>query len=336
MRNDKGSRFQVPGSKVQGERPGAFEPANLEPILIFGPTGVGKTEVAIGIAQELDGEIISADSRSFYRELEVGTAKPTAEQRSLIPHHLIDICPPEGRYDVMEFRRDVARLIAEIRSRGRLPIVVGGSTLYVQALVGRLFPGPKADLALRRRLLERPLEELYIRLKEVDPTAAEKINKHDRQRIVRALEVYELTGRPLSGLQRESEPFPYGFLKIGLRMDRQILYQRLDQRVDRMIRNGLIEEARRLHKRLTPEMVAYRTIGYEESFAYLDGKISLEEAIALIKRNTRRLAKRQMTFFKRIPDVHWFDVTGKTTAETVEEIVEYIVHRLEGSRFKGP
>ncbi|MFQ6116661.1 MAG: tRNA (adenosine(37)-N6)-dimethylallyltransferase MiaA [Candidatus Bipolaricaulia bacterium] len=297
-----------------------MESSNLEPLIILGPTGVGKTAVAIGVAQALAGEIISADSRSFYRELEIGTAKPTAEERRRVEHHLIDIRPPEGRYDVMEFRRDVARLIEEIRGRGRLPIVVGGSTLYIQALIGKLFPGPRADLALRQRLLEQPLEELYIRLKEVDPRAAGKINKTDRQRIVRALEVFALTGRPLSELWRESEPFPYQFLKISLTMDRQALYRRLDERVEQMIKDGLIEEARRLHGRLTPEMVAYRTIGYEESFAYLDGRLSLEEAIALIKRNTRRLAKRQLTFFKRIPDVRWLDVTGKSTTEVVKEI----------------
>jgi tRNA dimethylallyltransferase len=290
-------------------------------LLILGPTGVGKTEVAIGVARELGGEIISADSRAFYRGLEIGTAKPTAQQRQLARHHLIDILDSGGRYDVMEFRRDVARLIEEIRGRAKLPIVVGGSTLYVQALTGRLFPGPKADLSLRQRLLKQPLEELYIMLKEVDPLAAQKIDRNDRQRIVRALEVYELTGRPLSELWREPEPFPYSFRKIGLTMDRQTLYRRLDRRVEQMIADGLIEEARRLKDKLMPEMVAYRTIGYEESFAYLDGKISLAEAITLIKRNTRRLAKRQFTFFKRIPDVHWIDVTGKSADEVVKQIV---------------
>lgn len=292
--------------------------------LILGPTGTGKTEAAIGVAQARDGEIISADSRGFYKGLEIGTAKPTLNQRHRAPHHLIDSLNPEERYDVMEFRRDVARLIEEIRAISRLPIVVGGSTLYIQALIGKLFPGPKADLDLRRRLLGRPLPELYIRLKEVDPRAAEKINQQDRQRIVRALEVYELTGRPISELQRKSEPFPYSFLRVGLRMDREILYRRLDRRVDRMIEDGLIEEARHLQAKLAPEMVAYRTIGYQECFAYLDGALSLEEAIALIKRNTRRLAKRQMTFFKKIRDVHWIDVTGKSAAEVVEEILDLL------------
>ena len=316
MRNNEGSKFQV--TAPLNLEPGTW---NLEPVIIFGPTGVGKTAIGVEVARRLDGEIISADSRAFYQELDVGTAKPTPEQRRLVPHHLIDIRPPEGRYDVMEFRRDVARLIAEIRGRGRLPLVVGGSTLYIEALVGKLFPGPKIDPVLRQRLLKQPLEELYIRLKEVDPSAAERIDRHDRQRIVRALEVYELTGRPLSELQRRSEPFPYQFLKIGLTMDRGVLYRRLDERVERMIADGLIEEARRLKDRLTPEMVAYRTIGYEEAFAYLDGEISLEEAISLIKRNTRHLAKRQLTFFKRIPDVRWLDITGRVTDEVVEQIV---------------
>ncbi|MCR4404583.1 MAG: tRNA (adenosine(37)-N6)-dimethylallyltransferase MiaA [Candidatus Acetothermia bacterium] len=299
--------------------------------LIFGPTGVGKTEVALGLAQRLGGEIISADSRGFYRGLEIGTAKPTAEQRRLVPHHLLDIRSPEERYDVAEFRRDVARLIGEIRARGRWPIVVGGSTLYMQALVGGLFPGPQADLALRRRLLARPLEELYIRLREVDPRSAEKINPQDRQRLVRALEVYELTGRPLSELQAQSEPFPHSFIKIGLVMDRKRLYKRLDARVEAMLAQGLIEEARQLKRQVNPEMPAYRTIGYEEAFAYLEGALSLEEAVRLIKRNTRRLAKRQLTFFKRIPEAHWIDVTAKAAAEVVQEVLALLGERAEVS-----
>jgi tRNA dimethylallyltransferase len=187
--------------------------------------------------------------------------------------------------------------------------------------VGGLFPGPKAEPSLRQRLLARPLEELYIRLKEVDPRAALRIKPQDRQRLVRALEVYELTGRPISELQEESEPFPYRFLKFGLTMDRKSLYKRLDERVEEMLSRGLIEEARQLKARLTPEMPAYRTIGYEEAFAYLEGRRTLEETVALIKRNTRRLAKRQLTFFRRIPDVHWLDVTGKAAAEVAEEII---------------
>ncbi len=301
-----------------------MESSGLEPLIILGPTGVGKTAVAVEVALALAGEILSADSRGFYRELEIGTAKPTAEQRRLVPHHLLDIRSPLERYDVAEFRKDAARLIEEIQARGHLPIVVGGSTLYIQALVGGLFPGPKADPSLRKRLLALPTEELYIRLKEVDPQAALKIKPQDRQRLVRALEVYELTGRPISELQRESEPFPYTFRKFGLSMERRALYRRLDERVERMISSGLLEEARRLKGRLTPEMPAYRTIGYEEAFAYLEGRLSLEETVRLIKRNTRRLAKRQLTFFKRLPAIQWLDVTGKTTEEVAGELLSLL------------
>jgi len=297
--------------------------------LILGPTGVGKTEVALALACRLKAEmgveveLISADSRSFYRGLDIGTAKPTPEQRLLVPHHLIDIREPHERYDVMQFRRDVARLIGEIRARSRLPLVVGGSTLYVQALTGRFFQGPSADLELRRRLARLPLEELYKKLEEVDPEAARRIDPHDRQRLVRALEVYELTGRPISELQRDSEPFPYRFFKLGLVMDRAALYRRIEERVDRMVEQGLIEEARRLFEegRIPEEAPAYRTIGYEELFAHFAGRISLERAIALIKRNSRRLAKRQLTFFRRDPEIRWLDVTGKSADEVAGEVL---------------
>ena len=275
------------------------------------------------MAQRLEAEVISADSRSFYKHLEIGTAKPTPEQRRAVPHHLIDIREPHERYDVMQFRRDVARLIGEIKRRGRLPLVVGGSTLYVEALIGRFFPGPGADLKLRRRLAAQPLERLYARLKEVDPEASERINEHDRQRIIRALEVYELTGRPLSELQRESEPFPYRFFAIGLTMDRKLLYERINRRVEEMIAAGLVEEARALWESgvITPDSPAAKTIGYQELFAHFAGEIPLERAIELIKRNTRRLAKRQLTFFKRLPDVHWLDITGKGEEEVITEIL---------------
>ncbi|MCS6903552.1 MAG: tRNA (adenosine(37)-N6)-dimethylallyltransferase MiaA, partial [Candidatus Bipolaricaulota bacterium] len=207
--------------------------------LILGPTAVGKSVLAVALAERLDGEIISADARAIYKDLTIGTAKPPLELRQRVRHHLIDIKDPTERYDVMEFRRDALRAIEGILQRGRLPIVVGGSTLYISVLTGAFFAGPKADPQLRQRLESQPQEQLRQRLEEIDPEAARRIHPNDRVRTVRALEVYELTGLPISRWQRESKvPFPYNFTKIGLTLDRRVLYERINARVDAMIASG--------------------------------------------------------------------------------------------------
>jgi tRNA dimethylallyltransferase len=289
--------------------------------LILGPTATGKSELAVAIAEHLDGEIISADARAIYRELNIGTAKPPPHLRARVPHHLIDLLDPTEHYDVMRFRQDVLKALEEIRARGRLPIVVGGSTLYISALTGTFFAGPKADPQIRQRLEAQPQEHLRKRLEEIDPEAAQRIHPNDKVRTVRALEVYELTGLPISRWHKESKvPFPYKFTKIGLTLNRKILYERINARVEQMLAAGLLEEAKALKAKLTPEMPAYRTIGYEELFQYLDGKISYDEAVRLIKKHTREYAKRQIIYFKREPDVHWVDVTGKLMEQLVEEV----------------
>jgi tRNA dimethylallyltransferase len=289
--------------------------------LILGPTATGKSELAVAIAEHLDGEIISADARAIYRELNIGTAKPPPHLRARVPHHLIDLLDPTEHYDVMRFRQDVLKALEEIRARGRLPIVVGGSTLYISALTGTFFAGPKADPQIRQRLEAQPQEHLRKRLEEIDPEAAQRIHPNDKVRTVRALEVYELTGLPISRWHKESKvPFPYKFTKIGLTLNRKILYERINARVEQMLAAGLLEEAKALKAKLTPEMPAYRTIGYEELFQYLDGKISYDEAVRLIKKHTREYAKRQIIYFKREPDVHWIDVTGKLMEQLVEEV----------------
>jgi tRNA dimethylallyltransferase len=294
--------------------------------LILGPTATGKSELAVAIAEHLDGEIISADARAIYRELNIGTAKPPPHLRARVPHHLIDLLDPTEHYDVMRFRQDVLKALEEIRARGRLPIVVGGSTLYISALTGTFFAGPKADPQIRQRLKAQPQEHLRKRLEEIDPEAAQRIHPNDKVRTVRALEVYELTGLPISRWHKESKvPFPYKFTKIGLTLNRKILYERINARVEQMLAAGLLEEAKALKAKLTPEMPAYRTIGYEELFQYLDGKISYDEAVRLIKKHTREYAKRQIIYFKREPDVHWIDVTGKP----LEEILNAVLGILE-------
>ncbi|MCX8103141.1 MAG: tRNA (adenosine(37)-N6)-dimethylallyltransferase MiaA [Candidatus Bipolaricaulota bacterium] len=296
------------------------------PVLILGPTAVGKSELAAALALRLDGEIISADARAIYKDLNIGTAKPPPPLRQKVPHHLIDFLDPIEHYDVMQFRRDALNALEEIRARGKVPIVVGGSTLYISALTGAFFAGPKADPQIRQRLESQPQERLRQRLEEIDPETAQRIHPNDRVRTVRALEVYELTGWPISRWHRESKvPFPYRFTKIGLTLDRTVLYERINARVDQMLAAGLLEEAKALKAKLTPAMPAYRTIGYEELFEYLDGKISYEEAVRLIKKHAREYAKRQLIYFKREPDVHWIDVTGKS----LEQVLDEVSQRLE-------
>ena len=271
-------------------------------------------------------EILSADARSIYRGMDIGTDKPSLEWRARVPHHLIDIKDPHELYNVMDFRRDTMRMLEDIRHRGARAIVVGGSTLYVEALVGRLFEGPSADPEVRRRLRNFPLDELYKKLQRIDPQAARKIHPHDPQRIVRALEVYELTGKPISELQRAaSQKTPYHFLKIGLSCERTHLNQRIDQRVDEMMSRGLLEEASALQDRVPVGSQAYKSNGYREMFEYLEGKIStLEEAVALIKKRTRDHARRQMVYFKRDPEIRWIDTTGKVTEQIVCEVLSLI------------
>jgi tRNA dimethylallyltransferase len=293
--------------------------------LLLGPTGTSKSELAIALAEHLDGEIISADSRAIYKSMNVGTAKPSLALRTRVAHHLIDIKEPEEPYDVMAFRRDVLAVIERILARGKRPIVVGGSTLYVSVLTGVLFSGPAADRQVRRHLDAQPLSELRQRLEQVDPEAAARIHLHDRVRTVRALEVYALTGLPISRWQRESQvPFPHRFLKIGLNLERSQLYEKLDRRVDEMLERGLLDEARALKDRLTPAMQAYHTIGYEELFRHLEGKLTYPQAVLLIKQHNRHYARRQWTWYKRDSEIHWIDVTGKTGEQVLAAALELI------------
>lgn len=300
-------------------------------VLLLGPTAVGKSETAIQLALRIDGEIISADSRAIYKGMDAGTAKPPLKLRQKIKHHLLDIKEPHEPYNAMDFRRDAQAAIEGILNRNKCPVIVGGSTLYIEALTGAIFEGPSADYALRRRLKRQPLNTLYEKLARIDPKAAQKIHPRDGPRIIRALEVYELTGVPMSKLQQAAkqkiasyQQSAFSFIKIGLWMQRKKLYQRINERVDEQMARGLLDEAKALKKLLTPEMQAYKTIGYQELFHHLDGKCSLTQAIEAIKKNTRHLAKRQLTFFKRDKEIFWVDVTDKTPEQVVEEILSHL------------
>ncbi|MFQ5796925.1 MAG: tRNA (adenosine(37)-N6)-dimethylallyltransferase MiaA, partial [Candidatus Bipolaricaulia bacterium] len=282
--------------------------------------------VSLSLAQELDGEIISADSRTIYQGLDIGTAKPSSQVRRRIPHYLIDILNFDEDYDVARFRHDVEAVIREIHMRGKQPIVVGGSAMYLAALTGDLFRGPSADKTLRARLEAESNETLYAYLERIDPEAADRIHPNDRQRLIRAIEVYELTGEQISELQRSSKNLLlYNFFKIGLRKPRTQLYRDIERRVDAMIASGWIDEVKELVARgLSPEHQAFQTIGYPEIYAHLNGEIDLEEAVHRIKVSTRHLAKEQMTWFKRDSEIHWIDVSDRS----VEEIVKLILDIL--------
>ena len=281
-------------------------------VVIVGPTAVGKTRLALRLAGELGAEIVSADSRQVYRGMDIGTDKPAAEERQLVPHHLVDIVDPDEKLTLAQYQDMAYAAIEDVLARGRVPLLVGGTGLYIKAVVeGWSIPRVKPNEALRAELVReaevKGEEALHARLRQVDPVAAEKIDRRNVRRVIRALEVYLETGQPISELQRRRPP-PYRILQIGLTMDRPALYQRIDQRVDRMIERGLVEEVRGLVEQgYGRELPAMSGLGYRQIGCYLRDEISLAEAIGLIKRDTRRFVRQQYNWF-RLDDerIHWF------------------------------
>ncbi len=293
-----------------------------EVIIILGSTAVGKSSVAIELAKRISGEIISADSRAFFRGLDITTDKPSANIRKQIPHHLIDTVDVDKHYDAMCFRNDVSRLVGEIRERGHIPIVVGGGTLYLRGILQGIFDGPSADKTLRKKLRDVPVEELYSRLCKVDAEAAKKIHRNDRLRIVRALEVHELTGEPISKLQREALPLPFKFRVFGLRLSRRQHREAIRRRVDRMVDRGIVSEIRVLiESGLDKSNQAYRTIGVGEVVSFLEGKIDEQEMKRRMASNTWKLAKRQRSWFGK-EKVHWIDATESLASEVATLIID--------------
>lgn len=280
--------------------------------MILGPTAVGKSRLAVALALRFRGEIINGDSMQVYRGFDIGTAKPTLEERDGVPHHLLDFVDPRSQFCAMDFVQETLRALEEIGGRGRLPFIVGGTGLYLKALLDGLFPGPGRDPELRRRLdreaEEEGLEKLWARLECVDPVYAAKIGRRDRIRIIRALEVYELTGAPISAHFGRTEGFLKHFqtLRIGLQLDRKELNTRIEERVDRMFAGGLAAEVESLLASGVPEDAPpFRGLGYKQVLMARRGEISLDEARALTKQETRQYAKRQVTWFRKMPGVHW-------------------------------
>ncbi|MDK2871902.1 MAG: tRNA dimethylallyltransferase [bacterium] len=279
-------------------------------IVILGPTAVGKTDISISIAEKFECEIISVDSKQIYKLMDIGTAKPPREVRERIPHHLIDIVFPDEIYTVGDFCVDAAKLVESISVRGKVPLMVGGTALYYWLFLRNPISNlPKADHELREELIKLGKKKLYDKLLEVDPISANRIHPNDLQRIVRALEVFYLTGKPLSyWLTFEAEKSDkYEVLWLGLNRDRNELYERINRRVDEMISKGLVEEVRGLlDMGYSPDLPALRGHGYREICDYFKGKCSLERAIDEIKKDTRNYAKRQLTWFRKWKDVEWF------------------------------
>ena len=301
--------------------------------IITGPTVSGKTALSLLLAKELKGEIISADSRQFYKDMDIGTAKIRPEEQEGIPHHFIDILEPSDYYSAGMFAGDAREKISELQEKGICPIVVGGSGLYIKALTEGIFEFDADFEPLRKTLLERVdaegLQTLYAELKAYDPAYAEKVSANDKQRITRALEVFLATGRTFTDWHNEkTEPADFEPVFIGLKMEREILYERINKRVDKMIEDGLIEEVKALQEKgFTSEMNALNTVGYKEVFAHLSGELNRYEMSELIKRNTRRYAKRQMTWFKSQTSLHWFEVSDENS---LPAICEKIINLLPG------
>ncbi|GBE01887.1 tRNA dimethylallyltransferase [bacterium BMS3Bbin06] len=284
-------------------------------LILLGPTAVGKTGVSLLLAEHLETEIISADSMQIYRGMDIGTAKPSPEERDRIRHHMIDIADPDETFSAGRYVDMVKAVIAGLHKEERIPLIVGGTGLYIRTLTRGIFEAPEADRALRKRFHdteERNPGTLYGKLQELDPKRAEEVHPTDMRRIIRALEVIVKTKRPMSELQRElTTPLPYSFIKIGLTRERGELYRIIEERVDEMFAAGLVEEVRRI-LRSNPADTPLQAIGYKEVVDYLNGSRDLDEVKWLVKRATKRYAKRQYTWFRKERDIHWVDITGVT------------------------
>ena len=274
-------------------------------IVILGPTASGKTKMAIELAKIFNGEIVSADSRQIYRGMDIGTDKVKAEKTSGIPHYLIDIINPDQEFSLAQYKKMAIEKIKEIQKRNKTPFLVGGTGLYIQAIIDNLtIPSVKPDLKLRHQLEEKNLSELQAMLKKLDPKSFEKIDLNNPRRLIRALEVCLKTGRPFSEQTKKGQPL-FNFIEIGIKIPSEEADEKINQRVDWMIKNGLIDEVKNLIKKYSLDLPAFSGIGYREIIQYLQGKISLDEAIQEIKIHTRQYAKRQMTWFKKDHRIKW-------------------------------
>lgn len=299
-------------------------------VAVVGPTCSGKTRVAIELAGLVDGEIVSADSRQVYSLIDIGTAKPTLRERAVVPHHLVDIVPLDEEVSAGAFGKLAREAIADIFSRRRVPLLVGGSGLYLRAVIDGLFEAPEIDpdvrLNLRGRLKSEGAEKLLRELKRVDPDSARGLLPQNYKRILRALEVYESSGKKISQLRAERPQVPeFRTVQFGITYERKELYRRIEKRVDDMISAGLVEEVKELlRKGFNPKLNSLQTVGYKETIMYVQGKITFQDMVALVKTNTRRYAKRQLTWFRKDTRVNWIGAGGKSASDIALEIKERV------------
>ena len=308
-------------------------------IIIAGPTAVGKTEFSLALAEKLGGEIISADSMQVYRGMDIGSAKIKPEEQKGIPHYLIDVLSPFEEFHVVKFQEMAKKAMDQIYKKGHIPILAGGTGFYIQALLRDIdFTEEEGDPSYRRMLEALDADKLYHMLLSVDPEGAGEIHPNNRKRMIRALEFYHLTGGKISehNAKQKQKSSPYQFAYFVLTMDRARLYERINLRVDQMLNEGLLEEVRALKNQgLKKEMVSMQGLGYKEIFSYLDGECSLEEAVELLKKNTRHFAKRQLTWFKREPEAIWLNKDELPTTEALLDKALSIIqekHLLEAGK----
>ena len=304
-------------------------------LVILGPTAVGKTKLSLKLAQKIDGEIISADSMQIYQDMDIGTAKVKSEIRKEIPHHMIDIITPEENFSVADFKDKTEKIIENIHSRNHFPLLVGGTGLYIKALIqGFMLPDMEINQDLREDLRDKADKygNKYIHniLAEIDPKLAKKLHPNDIRRVIRGIEIYYQTGKTKSYYKylQTQKPPRYQTLKIGLKRDRKKLYERINKRVDLMIEEGLVEEVKYLSNKYKLSETALQALGYKEIFNHLNDNYDLDEAIRLIKRNTRRFAKKQLTWFRRDDDIHWFNLSNLNWNQVYEQSLTLIKNKF--------
>ncbi|QWC24601.1 tRNA (adenosine(37)-N6)-dimethylallyltransferase MiaA [Bacillus haikouensis] len=305
-------------------------------IVLIGPTAVGKTKTSIHLAKSFNAEIISGDSMQIYKGMDIGTAKINIEEMEGVPHHLIDIKDPKESFSAAEFQQLVREKISEIHSRGKIPMIVGGTGLYIQSVIyDYQFTDSPGDAEYRCTLEERVKDEgigpLYDELQRIDPSAAKNIHPNNTRRVIRALEIFHCTGETMTDYQSSQIDDPlYETALLGLTMDRDKLYDRINKRVDIMVEEGLIEEVQTLYNQGVHNVQSVQAIGYKEIYEYLEGRISFDRAIETLKQNSRRYAKRQLTWFRNKMDVTWFDMTAEENHDKIiSGISEFIAGKLE-------